>query len=249
MSYRDETDSLRAKITSLEQQNAEAKRTIARLRGEAPADGAVSQQARVRESKLAGGPVSYEHEIELPHAIDERGYEAIAKLLRERLGANATQVGKTLTVPGVFSLSHEGGVTRIRLTGRCDGLAGGVVAAGGMAAFLGGMPVLGVLADMATHGTLPQMAPFHALWIIPAIGIGIGALVRRATARKTRAQLATHAGVFEAIVDVSRRHAIEPGARPSSRVRVDAQLEAEPEGVVEPAEQEIAVARRPEVDR
>jgi hypothetical protein len=57
-------------------------------------------------------------ERKLDFEIDEKGYEAVAAVVRSRLGVEVAQVGRTLSTRGdVFSLKHEGDATVIRVRG------------------------------------------------------------------------------------------------------------------------------------
>lgn len=237
MAYRDETESLRAEVERLERENVEAQKTIARLRGEVASAGATAGEPP--HSWLANGPTGFRREIELPYEISDEGFVAIARLLRERLGAHVTQVGRTLFSTGVLSLECEGGVTRVKLRGQWN-LSAPVASVAGLAGILGGFGTLGVLADLATHGHLPQLAPLHALWIVPSIVAGAGYLMRRAMGRRSRALMDNHRGVFEALLQIAEQHAIGGGARVAEdavKVRVEATSEPEPEAALaEPPE-------------
>ena len=83
MTYRDDTESLHAQVEDLERRLAEADQEIARLKGLAPVGAA--QAAHGNVDRWVGEPLTYEDTVELPYRVGERGYEAIAALLTERL--------------------------------------------------------------------------------------------------------------------------------------------------------------------
>ncbi|MCB9657884.1 MAG: hypothetical protein H6726_09580 [Sandaracinaceae bacterium] len=212
MTYRDDTESLHAQVEDLERRLAEADQEIARLKGLAPVGAA--QAAHGNVDRWVGEPLTYEDTVELPYRVGERGYEAIAALLTERLGTSIAQVGSTLR-GGAFSLTTEGESTRITLRTDLRPLRASVLAGGSMAALFGGLPLVGVLMDV-THSA--AMVGLHSLWALPALAIAGGAATRRVAARRAREGRAKHQGTLAAVVALAEQHRGSGGT--AARVRV-----------------------------
>ncbi|MBN8615856.1 MAG: hypothetical protein J0L92_35005 [Deltaproteobacteria bacterium] len=206
--YRDETESLRAKVTELEEKLASAEAEAAKLRGETSAPVADTQRDAV-----LGEPLHLVSEIDLPFAISDAGYEAIANLVRERRKVQVSQVGRSLTAPG-FSLTAGEGWTRLRLETDLRGLRAGVFAGASMGGIFLSLPVMGVVLDMATHmGT----SPWHLAWLLPSIVAGSGLGMRALARRTARSGRAGHEGVFAGIRELAEAHR----ATPITKVRVE----------------------------
>lgn len=213
MTYRDETESLRAKVATLEERLAESDAQVARLRGEAPA---TPSSAAAAPDRLVGETIVYDDTVELPFRISERGYEAIAALLAERLGISAAQVGSSLK-GGLFALTCEGDTTRITLRTDLRGLRGAVWSGGFLTLLFGGLPTLGVIMD-ATHGGMP--AALHALWALPVAMAGGTLAMRRVAAKRAREGRAKHQGTLAAVLDLAHQHRLEAPGAAGVRVRV-----------------------------
>lgn len=207
--YREDEEALRAKVERLEGELGGARTEIERLRGRAlppaPAD--------VPRSRLLGTPLSHQREVELPFEIDADGYAAIARLLRQRLGVEASQVGGDLTAKH-FSLTRDGHRTRIRVSTDLRGRAGGVVAASFLSVLLPGLPIVGALADIANHGG-PHLLPLHALWAVPSIAIGVGAYVRSRQRKAIADEITKLDEIFVAVGDLAAQH-----QKPSTAAKV-----------------------------
>ncbi len=233
MSYRDEQDALRGRVAQLEGELADARATIARLSG---GTAHTEPGTKIERSRLIDGPSRYEREERLPYEISEVGYERIAEVLRTRLGlTNVSQVGRSLVSPGVFSLSREGDHTRVRMTMSWQGLKGGPIAMGGLAALFGGLPTLAVLLEVATHGG-PSYLPFLALGIVPALARGGAVLGRRLSAKRSRDGLAQAQGAFETILAIAEEHRVTPRAR----VELEADDEVDEVELAPMADRELA---------
>lgn len=217
VSYRDENETLRARVGELEQKLAGAEDTIARLRGE-------SSDARrddLPASLLVGEPLGIHREGELPHEITEQGFEAIAALLQSRLGLRASQVGRTLEVPGVFSLTSRDGVTRIRLSADWTMLRGAVTSGPVLVTLFGTLPLVAALLDV-THD--PATVALHAAWIMPLAILSAGLGMRRVARRRAREKLAAHEGAFQAVLDLAAAHAVRDGASIAEQPAVKARV-------------------------
>lgn len=232
MTYRGEEDAQRARIAELEREIASKDAEIAVLRGETPP---AQPGTTVEHSRIAGGPSKYAREVTLPYTISEEGYEAIAKVLRERLNLNAAQVGRTLTVPGVFALEREGEGTRIRLAADWRGMAAGVVSVGVLTAFFGTLMSAGLLVDIVNHGlgvlhsaSVDEAVVVSVLGIATTLTAGASWGTRRRTARAGAKLLADYEGTFAAIVALAEQHAVRdvPKTRVSESVS-DAENESE----------------------
>lgn len=231
MTYRGDEDAQRARIEELEQRLQAADAEIAVLRGQTSG---AAPGTQITRSRLSGGPSTYVREIVLDHAISELGYEAIAEVLRTRLGLEAKQVGRSLTVPGAFALSRDPSGTRIRLTADWRAMRAGVVATSVMAGFFTGLASLGVTLDaishgLVGHGAMPAVVSLAALGVTGAVSLGAGWGTRRRTSRISHEKLADYEGTFAAIVALAETHAVH--AVPKTRVAdeaSDASEDAEP---------------------
>ncbi len=219
MTYRGEEEAQRARIGELERKLDAASAQIATLRGEHPG---TAPGTTIEHSRVSGGSKRYVREVVLPHAVDEVGYEAIAAVLRTRLGLNASQVGRTLTVPSVFTLEREGAGTRVRLVGDWRGMPAGVLAASGLLGGFGTLVSAGLLADVLDHAQIWHQ-PFVDAGFAGAVAavagslvLGTGWLARRRAKRTSAQLLADHEGTFEAILALAEEHRI--GAPPPTRV-------------------------------
>jgi hypothetical protein len=231
VSYRDESDALRSRVQHLEGELASAEEKIARLRGEAAP---TSPGTKIVESRLIGGPARYEREELLDYEIGEEGYEKIAEVLRTRLQLpNVSQVGRSLVAPNVFSLTREDGGTRVRMTVSWEGLKGSPISFGVLASLLGGLPVVGVLADVATHQG-PWYLPLFAIGIVPAVAAAGAVLGRKLSRKRSTEGLAGAQGAFETILEIAEAHRIGPRAR----------VELDEEEELEDDEAPIATARK-----
>ena len=235
--YRDETETLRARVTELEGKLAVAEEEAARLRGERASAAAASPTRDV----LIGEPLHFVTEIDVDHELDEAGYEAIASLLRERRNASASQVGRSLHAPG-FSLSTTGGKTHMRLETDLRSTRGAVIAAPALAGLFGGLPATGVVLDLATHGAL---SPWHLAWAIPTILAGGVLGMRALLARGARKGRAAHEGIAHALREIAEKHRVR--ADHGARVRVEAVHEDESkqdESIGDETSEESQAARR-----
>ena len=181
MTYRDETETLRAQVAKLEGELAVANEQVARLRGDAPGVAA----GVAAPDRFVGEPLVIEEEHVLPFRLTEQGYEAIAAVLKERLAIEVSQVGSSLKgkvrahVGPSFSLTCEGDTTRMTLRTDLTPLRGGALSGPGLMALLGGLPVVGIMMDLANQGV---GTPLHALWVVPTLMLGAGTSSRRVKA-------------------------------------------------------------------
>lgn len=212
MTYREDDDALRGRVDALEAELAAAKGEIATLRGEVVATGA---SAQTEHSRVLGAPSRWSRVAVLPYEIDERGYEAIAKVLHMRLGMNASQVGRTLSVPGLFTLTHESGQTRIEMQADWRGNRGAIWAVGSMSTFFGGTLAAGLLADtLVAHGAASELG-LIGLTAVVVLGVSssAAALMRRQVGGAVRTRIAACEGTFAAILALSEEHRVVTRAR------------------------------------
>lgn len=209
--YRDETETLRARVNQLEGKLAVAEEEAARLRGER----ASATAAKSERDVLIGEPLHFVTEIDLDHELDEAGYEAIASLLRQRRNASASQVGRSLHAPG-FSLSSAGGKTHMRLETDLRSTRGAVIAAPALAGLFGGLPATGVVLDLAAHGVV---SPWHLAWAIPTVLAGAVFGMRALLARGARNGRAAHDGIAHALREIADKHRLR--ADHAARVRIE----------------------------
>jgi hypothetical protein len=173
VTYRDETETLRAQVEKLEGELASANEQVARLRGEAPGSAA----GAAGPDKLVGEPLVFEEEHVLPYRLTEQGYEAVAALLKERLAVDVAQVGSTLKgtvragVGPTFSLTCEGDTTHLKLSTDLTMLRASTLSGAWLGGLFGGLPAIGIILDMAHNGI---GSPLHALWVVPTLMLGAG---------------------------------------------------------------------------
>ncbi|MBX3271458.1 MAG: hypothetical protein KF729_14420 [Sandaracinaceae bacterium] len=222
--YRDETETLRARVTELERALGHAEETIARLTRGAPerADGVEEHATR---SAILGGPGTLRLERVLDFELGDEGLVAIAELLRARGRGRIEQVGRTLTAPG-FTLRVEDGTTHLALRGLFDGLGPATLATSALGGGFVALATLAIVHDFVWRG----LTEAHALWMIP-LGIVLAFFALRPLYRQRaeRAERETR-GLFEALVEVARQNAV--AAPPRARVALD----EEPATETEPAE-------------
>lgn len=224
MGYRDEQESLRAQVKDLQEQLADANLKIERLTGEAPPrPGEV-----IERSRLLDAPSKVVLERELEFEIGDEGFEAVAALLRPRLGAVA-QVGRTLTARG-FSLACADGATRIRLVGDYGGLAAGTLSA---SVLLGGFMALCTFAiqhDLVNR----NLAEVNVLWMVPLFIAALFPIARRLGKSKAHSLVKEQRATLEAVAEIAQRHAKKKKEQPAAeKVRVAVSPSASEEGAAE----------------
>ncbi len=233
--YRDETETLRARVEELEGKLSGAQAEIAKLRGEeAPVTPAASRDP------LVGEVLHHVDERQLDFQVSERGYEAIASLVRERLRGQVAQVGRSLTGPG-FSLTAGEGWTRVRLETDERSLRAAVLSGPVMTGLFAGLPTLGLLLDLGQHAAI---SPWHAAWAIPAILIGGGVGMRAVAARRARARKTAHDALLAAIVSLAEEHRIVDEKVVRVRVAVEEGAGEPEEAAAEEREESSLAAQR-----
>lgn len=231
--FRDETETLRARVAELEREVEEKNQTIERLTGASPTPGPgdVDREAR---SPILGGPQSVHLQRTLDFEVSDAGFEAIADLLRARGGREVRQVGRTLAGPG-FSLREQDGRTQISLTHDASGLGLGALTVGALGGGFSAMLIFGVVHDFF----LRSLAEGHFLWFAPLMAVGVFALARAPFRRMGERSVTQARALFEALVEVATRHRRTAPAG----VRVEVEAPAE-----EPVE-EMPVADEPAAKR
>lgn len=209
--YRDETENLRARVAELEAQLSASEQEVARLRGEEAATGAGGAG---QVDALVGEALHFVDERELPFEVTDAGYEAIAALLRQRRPGQVGQVGRTLEGGGL-SLTSGDGHTRVRLETDLRYRRRAVLSLPTLAALLGGLPIVGLLLDLAHH---TSVSPWNAAWAIPLLAGAVAVGARRNVAEHARTARTEHAALFEAVVSLAEKHRVTHAER--TRVRV-----------------------------
>lgn len=215
--FRDETETLRARVAVLEREVEQKNDTIERLTGAAPQT-ADSDVARETRSPITGGPQSLHQERILDFEVSDAGFEAIADLLRARSRREVRQVGRTLMGPG-FSLREQDGRTHIALTTDLSGLGAAAISAGVLGGGFSAFVLFALVHDMF----LRTLAEGHILWFGPLMVMLVFALVRAPLRRKGERGVTEARGLFEALVEVATRHRKAPPT--GVRVEVDAPAE------------------------
>ena len=202
MAYRDERETLQARVDELQSEVAEAKGTIARLRGETTKQ----PQSAGEVDPKTGMPFVLRLERELPFEVSDEGLVAISQLLDVRMpGGTVSQVGNTLRYQrGGFELliTRTADRTHIRLTSN-DRAALETASAPGLVLGFFGTMIAGVALELGL------------LWI--AIGMVLGALLggwlsARASRRLVVRQRPHVKASFGQVLDVAESH-----RKPSTR--------------------------------
>lgn len=221
MGYRDETETLRARVAELEGELEDARDTIGRLTGQASAP---QTRASEERGRIAGGPTHVRYERELDLELTDEGLEAIAEVIRARFGGvTVSQVGRSLTAPG-FSLTQKDSMTQISMVGDFRGATAGVLSLAGLGGAFGAMSSLAIFHDFVMR--LPESALLpHLLWLTPLIGGMLLLLTRRRFGRLLDKRATDTRAAFEAVVELAKRHRVRE--RPKVRIEAEAAEEAE----------------------
>lgn len=200
MTYREETDGLRARVSELEKELEEAHAKISALEGRRPAQGGIG-------AALLGGPVSLAHEVEIDGELPVSAHEEIVDVLRERFGAvgQIATVGRTLAwtsaAPATnrfaeITVSVRGGKTRIRATERLGNLAGGLY--GGILGGAGGGG-MGLIVPLALSLGIAALVPLIiVVWLLL-----VYAVVRVSYGRLTARRDAELASAVELLAEIA----------------------------------------------
>ena len=229
--YRDEKGALQAKVGELESELEAAQRKIAELSGTAPAAATGDGETLGAPSGL-GVPTSLKLEKVIDGELTLAGYEAIATLIKERLGMETSQVGtrmETLDRPrqpaGRVQISVKDGKTHIVLERDWVDRSPGTWIFAGMLGLFGGFITVALMQDIFHLGDAMTFA--NVLWAGPLVG-ALGSIpIRRVARRAIETELAARRGAFAAIVELAQKH-----RAPKVRARIDVEPEAEAEAAV-----------------
>lgn len=236
MGYRNEQDGLRAQVTELQDQLAHANLRIERLTGNAPLQPAGEV---IERSRLLDAPSRVVLERDLDFEIGEEGFEAIAALLRPKLGAVA-QVGRTLTASG-FSLACADGATKVRLVGDYRNMARGAVSASVLLGAFAALVTFAIGHDFVNR----SLAEANVLWMAPLFIAALFAVVRPFSKRSADTKAKQQRATLEAVVEVARRFAKKRPAAEKVRVEVSPSVSEEGAAEAEAAEADAeAMAER-----
>lgn len=235
MAYRSDDEALRARIKDLEAELFSAQSTIERLRGTAPKDVEPAGRDRIT------GLIPYlERRIELPFAIPEPAFVAIADHLNERIpGGSIAQIANTLTHrKGSYQMRIEREVDRtvIHLTGdyrpaRTQLLMGSP-----------GLALLGALFCAFPAAALELGAAGIALAVV--FGMFSGFYLLRHLIKKGMEQDQQKLnGAFEAVRAIAEEHR-ERARIEEARAEIQPAAEAEAQAEALQAEQARAAMRR-----
>ena len=233
MTYRDETDGLRARVAELERELDEANSTVARLRGD---DATESSEPSGRYSALLGQHTRYVRDHTLPFEISAEGYEAIAALMKSRFGVRSSQVGRQLEAGGL-RVTYAEGKTRVQWVIDRGPLEASLLSLTGLFSLFGSMIPVAIGHD-GFHLSDPQLwAVFGVSLIALTCGVGLGLRSWFKALSQTNAKKASAA--FERIVEIANQHAVGVPDKEGPRMRVDVmaderELTAESEAEAEP---------------
>lgn len=214
MAYRDDKESLAARVEQLESELESARAEITRLRG--------GHLAAGHTHPMFGAPTRLRFERELPGALPEEADEVLVGILRDVFGevGRLDRVGRTLawTSSGAdgrmveVSFESRGEASVLRVTERLGGLAGGLF--GGVVGGAGGGGLGGIIPLTILFAPDPLVAPLlGAAWMLAVYGTTRWGYKRIVTRRER--QLATLTERLEA----AARQAMEERAS-APRVRV-----------------------------
>jgi uncharacterized membrane protein YeaQ/YmgE (transglycosylase-associated protein family) len=210
MSYRDDQEALQERVGALESELAAANRKIAELSGTAPALPTGNGETFGKPSSL-NVPTSLRLEKVVQGELSAQGYEAIAALIRERLGLDTTQVGgrmATLHRPRMpadhVEIVVRDGKTHLLLERSWAERSTGAWLFAGIIGLFGAL-VAGSLAHDMLH-TSDVMSFFHALWAGPLLGALAALILGPRARRKIEAEAVTRRGAFAAMVQLAEEN-------------------------------------------
>lgn len=212
--YRDEKGALQAKVGELEEELEAAKRKIAELSGTAPAPATGDGETLGAPSGL-GVATSLKLEKVIDGELTPAGYEAIAALIKERLGLETSQVGarmESLHRPrqpaGRVQIAVKDGKTHVTIERDWSDRAPGTWVLAGVVALFGGVMTAGLMHDAFHLGDAMSFA--QMLWAGPLLA-GLASMpIRRLAKRQIEEELAARRGAFAAIVDLAEKHRTAP---------------------------------------
>ena len=225
MAYRDENQSLQARVAELEGELAAANARIERLTGNQ------TKPAKTSYSRFLGVDSEIHHSRDFSGELDDKAFERLAQAWRRVFpaGAKVSQVGRTLTLQSgdaTATVRVDDGTTSLRMNASYNALSVILgVTTPGLALF-----ALGGLAEIAQRLALSKA---NIVWMMPLAILASYFVLRTAFGRLARSHAKRHAAAFEAVVDVSQRELDR-----LRQVRIDAELEAEGEAQAD-AEAEV----------
>jgi hypothetical protein len=191
MSYRDDREALKLRTEHLEQELAEARQEIARLRGESTEGAEEVPLVLGRGSAWLGAPARLTYVRQVQGELPAEAREEVVDYLRRAFGAlgRVSELGRGLdwslvppSSPRIIevSLRVRGGKTRLRLDERLGQVAGGLF--GGIVGGLGGggmgFVIPTTLATLGPRGLLFTV-PLWLLAVYTAVRFGYRSLVKR----------------------------------------------------------------------
>lgn len=230
VTYRDESEALRAHVAKLEGELAAARAKIDSLEGRAAPRG---DGPELVHSKWLGAPTAITLERVLPFAIDEEGYEAIADAVRSRLGVQVTQVGRSLH-GAPLSITREGDHTRVRVAASWGVLKGGPIAGSALGGAFAGLTTIASMHDFS-HAS-PAATVAGAAAAVVTVALGLDWLLRGRARSLANKNVERYRGLFETVLSIAEKHAIR-------RNDVQARVEVEVEDVEVPTDGAQPAAR------
>lgn len=225
-----EDERLRLRVEELEQELAEARRTIERLEGRPSGDGGLLR-------RVIGMPSELVAERSAEGALDDDTVEAVVDALATRYGVegNVTRVGRRLTWSALIggnrvvelTIAERNGRVRLRARERLGGLIGGLY--GGIGGGVGGgFTILPVFASMYL-GLNPAIAV--VAWIVAVLGATRALAARISTRRE--AQLEAAADEVARLLATTARARVAPAADEPRLASRDLQATAEADAEAE----------------
>lgn len=223
--YRDDSEGLRLRVRDLEQDLSEARDTIARLEGRGATDVAESSEP----SRFTGLARKQVLRHDLDFELTDEGYEAIAELMRQRMRATPSLVGRTLSYRWqgfefrVLKIGENR--SRVELTNDAGPLTIGVGVLAFFITFFATVPFAAVLADMG-H------SPVGVLVALPFVLLAAYAAALALVKRRQEKLQTGRAGFFESVIQVASKHH-KPTQAPRIRVKTGEDEQAEQEALAE----------------
>lgn len=222
MAYRDEKESMKMRIATLEGELSVAQESIARLKGQVDEHGSSEMADMLTKETLN---VSRELDV----VLSDAGVEAIAQMLRQRLPkSQLSEVGRTLTCQwGTAELRvvRHAERTELRLSAK-DPRHWATNALGGFGfAVLGGPLIVGPLVALA--------GPWMAVAAVPLVLIGGYLLMDKLTKSTLRNTRTTLRGALESAIELAREHQVQAPVRIDIAAMADSEAEAEAQAEAE----------------
>ena len=217
MSYRDDSDALRAKLALKEEELADAQAKLAALQGPG---------SKQKSNAFLGAPTKLIDERSFEGTLSDKRLEAIIRVLRERsdnLGRmerlgdtvswTSTPQGNAAHQPLEVIIERRGDRTHVSIRERLGQYAGGIF--GGLVGGLGGGAMPGVIALTLGLDLSPIAIPMVALAWFGAVYLGARGIYKSVATRHAKKNAGTLVAIAEIMQSGPRVRAPEASAAAS----------------------------------